>query len=129
MLRLALHAHEYDKQPQDTLLNLLDGIDGVGLHENDGLCCGTAGSIDLLLSVGRELPQPYYTDRAHYWLRQMIQRAYDRGGYVTAQNIPDCMNNRRCSEALQDYTIKLPVAPTRAYSRRCSSIPCHANKV
>lgn len=88
MLRLALQTHERDAQPQETLLGLLDGIDSIGLHENDGLCCGTAGSIDLLLSVGRELHQPYYGDRAQYWLTQMIHRAHDRGGYVTAAEYP-----------------------------------------
>ena len=88
MVRLALQTHERDGQPSASLLGLLDGIDSIGLHDNDGLCCGTTGSIDLLLSVGRELHQPYYGDRANYWLLQMIQRAHDRGGYVTAAEYP-----------------------------------------
>jgi lantibiotic modifying enzyme len=88
MVRLALQTHERDGQPSASLLGLLDGIDSIGLHDNDGLCCGTTGSIDLLLSVGRELHQPYYGDRANYWLPQMIQRAHDRGGYVTAAEYP-----------------------------------------
>ncbi len=88
MVRLALQTHEREGQPRASLLGLLDGIDSIGLHDNDGLCCGTTGSIDLLLSVGRELHQPYYGDRASYWLQQMIQRAHDRGGYVTAAEYP-----------------------------------------
>jgi hypothetical protein len=88
MVRLALQRHERTGQIDASLLGLLDGIDSIGLHENDGLCCGTAGSIDLLLSVDRELHQPYYSERANYWVQQMIQRAHDRGGYVTAAEYP-----------------------------------------
>ena len=88
MVRLALQQHERTGQIDTSLLGLLDGIDSIGLHENDGLCCGTTGSIDLLLSVDRELHQPYYGDRANYWVAQMIQRAHDRGGYVTAAEYP-----------------------------------------
>lgn len=88
MVRLALQRHEQNGQLDVALLGLLDGIDSIGLHENDGLCCGSAGSIDLLLSIDRELHQPYYGNRANYWVQQMIQRAHDRGGYVTAAEYP-----------------------------------------
>lgn len=88
MVRLALQSHERTGQPSTQLLALLDGIDHTGMHEGDGLCCGMAGSIDMLLSVSREFHQPYYAERALYWMTQMIRRAHDRGGYVTAMNFP-----------------------------------------
>lgn len=88
LVRLALQSHEQMGQPSAQLRGLLDGIDHAGMHDGDGLCCGMAGSIDMLLSVSREFHQPYYADRAQYWMTQMIQRAHDRGGYVTAMDLP-----------------------------------------
>lgn len=88
MVRLVLQSHERSGQPSAQLHALLDGIDQAGMHDGDGLCCGMAGSIDFLLSVSREFHQPYYAERATYWVTQMITRAHERGGYVTATGVP-----------------------------------------
>lgn len=88
MVRLVLQSHDRSGHPSAPLRALLDGIDHAGMHEGDGLCCGMAGSIDFLLSVSREFHQPYYAERASYWVTQMITRAHERGGYVTATGFP-----------------------------------------
>ena len=88
MVRLVLQSHEQNGRPSPQLRALLEGIDHTEMHEGDGLCCGMSGNIDMLLSVSREFHQPSYAERANYWLTQMITRAHDRGGYVTASGFP-----------------------------------------
>lgn len=92
MGRLALLPHlaatPTPSQDQHRLIELLDGIDSVGLHEEDGLCCGSAGAIDTMLSVARALNHTHYVRRSTYWMTQMIERAHARGGYVCHGTTP-----------------------------------------
>ncbi len=88
MGRVALLPHQPVNHNHRMLTELLEGIDSVGLHEEDGLCCGNAGAIDTMLSVARALNAPHYLRRALYWSTQMVSRAHDRGGYVCSSSQP-----------------------------------------
>ena len=88
MGRVALLPHQPVTHDHRMLSELLEGIDSVGLHEEDGLCCGNTGAIDTLLSVARALNAPHYLRRALYWSTQMVARAHDRGGYVCSSSQP-----------------------------------------
>lgn len=88
MGRLTLMAPLRSRHPDKKLLTLLEALDTTGLPEADGLAEGSAGMIDVMLSVARALPTPYYEQRASYWCSQMVTRAHDRGGYVCVAEIP-----------------------------------------
>lgn len=88
MGRLSLIAPLRSRHPDSKLLRLLDALDTSGLPEADGLAEGSAGMIDVMFSVARALPNPYYEQRAAFWCSQMVARAHDRGGYVCVAEIP-----------------------------------------
>jgi lantibiotic modifying enzyme len=88
MGRLSLMAPLRSRHPDKKLLNLLEALDATGLPDADGLAEGSAGMIDVMLSVARALPNTYYEHRAAFWCRQMITRARERGGYVCIAEIP-----------------------------------------
>ncbi|MBM4413133.1 MAG: DUF4135 domain-containing protein [Chloroflexi bacterium] len=88
MGRLTLMAPLRSRHPDQRLLHLLEALDTSGLPDADGLAEGSAGVIDVMMSVARSLPNPYYEQRAMYWCTQMVARAHDRGGYVCIADIP-----------------------------------------
>ncbi|MEY3988980.1 MAG: hypothetical protein RI985_61 [Chloroflexota bacterium] len=88
MGRLSLMDPLRSRHPDQKLLALLEALDTNGLPDADGLAEGSAGTIDVLLSVARALPNPYYEQRAAYWCSQMVARAHERGGYVCVAEIP-----------------------------------------
>lgn len=88
MGRLTLMAPLRSRHPDQKLLTLLEALDSTGLPDADGLAEGSAGMIDVMLSVARALPNTYYEQRAAYWCSQMVARAHDRGGYVCVAEIP-----------------------------------------
>jgi hypothetical protein len=88
MGRISLMAPLRSRHPDQKLLTLLEALDTTGLPDADGLAEGSAGMIDVMLSVARALPNPYYEQRAAFWCSQMVARAHDRGGYVCIADIP-----------------------------------------
>lgn len=88
MGRLSLMAPLRSRHPDHKLLALLAALDNTGLPEADGLAEGSAGVVDVMFSVARALPNPYFEQRAAYWCTQMVTRARDRGGYVCVADIP-----------------------------------------
>ena len=88
MGRLSLLAPLRSRYPEQKLLTLLESLDSTGLPDADGLAEGSAGVVDVMMSLARAIPSPYYQQRAWYWCSQMIARAHDRGGYVCIAEIP-----------------------------------------
>lgn len=88
MGRLSLMTPLRSRHPDHKLIALLDALDNAGLPDADGLAEGSAGIIDVMMSVARALPNPYYEQRALYWCSQMVARAHDRGGYVCVVEMP-----------------------------------------
>jgi len=88
MDRLSLMAPLRSRHPDRKLLTLIEALDTAGLPEADGLAEGSAGVIDIMLSIARALPNRYYEQRSLYWCSQMVARAHERGGYVCVAEIP-----------------------------------------
>lgn len=88
MGRLSLMAPLRSRHPDQQLIDFLDGLDQTGLPDADGLAEGSAGVVDVMVSIARALPHSYYEQRANYWCSQMVARAHDRGGYVCIADIP-----------------------------------------
>ncbi len=88
MGRLSLMAPLRSRHPDQKLLGLLGALDNTGLPDADGLAEGSAGVVDVMFSVARALPQPYFEQRALYWASQMVTRAHERGGYVCIAELP-----------------------------------------
>ncbi len=60
----------------------------IGAVGHDHLCCGTCGRVELLLTAARRLDRPKIAEVAAHWIRQVLTRAEQRGGFVLNPLLP-----------------------------------------
>ncbi|HEU5374626.1 MAG TPA: type 2 lanthipeptide synthetase LanM family protein [Ktedonobacteraceae bacterium] len=59
-----------------------------GVQHVDHLCCGNMGRVDILLTAGRQLARPDLSSTAEQFLRQIVLRAEETGGFAIDPLLP-----------------------------------------